>query len=66
MKNLNKILEIAYLLFAIVFFINAFTTFNSNRNKALLFGAFAVMALFMFFFKRKVRKKWYDSNKPKK
>lgn len=58
MKKLNKLFEIAYLAIAIVFFINAATTFGTNSNKALLFGGFAIMAIFMYFFKRKMRKKY--------
>ena len=61
MQKINRLFEIGYLVIAIIFFINAFTTFGTNRTKALLFGAFAIMATFMYFFKRNYRKKWYDN-----
>jgi len=66
MQKVNRFFEIAYLVIAIVFFINAITTISANKTKALLFGAFAIMATFMFFFKRKYRKKWYENNETKK
>ncbi len=64
MQKVNKILEIGYLVIAIVFFINSVTTYSTNKSKALVFGAFAIMATFMYFFKRKFRKKWFENNKP--
>ena len=66
MQKVNRFFEIAYLVIAIVFFVNAITTISTNKTKALLFGAFAIMATFMFFFKRKYRKKWYENNETKK
>ncbi len=64
MQKLNKIVEFIYLIIAVVFFTDAIITFSTDRNKALLLVAFAVMATFMFFFKRKVRRRNY--NNPKK
>lgn len=66
MQKINRFFEIAYLIIAIVFSINAITTIITNKTKALLYGAFAIMAIFMFFFKRKYRKKWYKNNTTKK
>ena len=63
MQTVNKILEIGYLIIAIVFFINAITTYQTDTTKATIFAGFAVMATFMFFFKRRVRKKWFENNK---
>jgi len=62
MQKLNKIFQYLYLIIAIVFFIDAIVTFSSNKSKALLLGAFAIMAVFMFFLKRKMSK-GYSSNK---
>jgi len=63
MQTVNKILEIGYLIIAIVFFINAITTYQTDTTKAAIFAGFAVMATFMFFFKRRVRKKKWFENK---
>ena len=62
MLKVYKILEISYLIIAIVFFIEAFFTFSSNKNKAGIFAAFALMAIFMFFFKRHFRIKRIKNN----
>lgn len=66
MKKANKIFEILYLIIAVFFFIETIRTFSTNTNKALLLGAFAVMAIFMFFLKRKIRKRNYTNQKPNK
>jgi len=66
MQKVNRMFEIGYFVIAVIFFINAATTISSNKSKALLYGAFAIMATFMFFFKRNYRKKWYENNKPNK
>jgi len=65
MLKIYKIFEIGYLLIAIVFFVIAFTTYSTDKNKALTLAAFAVMAIFMFFFKRYFRKKRFDNNSQK-
>lgn len=63
MLKVYKILEIGYLIIAIVFSINAVTTYTHNKNKALIMGVFAIMAIFMFFFKRNFRKKRFEDKK---
>ncbi|MBL4887192.1 MAG: hypothetical protein JKZ03_01760 [Flavobacteriaceae bacterium] len=52
-----RFFEIAYLFIAIVFLYEAYEKWDVNRNKAYLFIFFVVVAIFMFFFKRKFRKK---------
>ena len=66
MQKVNRFFEIGYLVIAIVFFINAFTTLSVDKTKALMYVAFAIMATFMFFFKRNYRKKWNNNHKPNK
>lgn len=61
MQKVNRFFEIGYLVIAIIFYINAATTFGTNQTKALLFGGFAIMATFMYFFKRRYRKKWFEN-----
>lgn len=65
MLKIYKIFEIGYLLIAIVFFIIAITTYNTDKSKALTLAAFAIMAIFMFFFKRHFRKKRFENNSQK-
>lgn len=58
-----KFFEIAYLIIAIVFIVETFLRWNSDRNKAYIFMAFAVMAVFMYFFRKKYRKKFENHEK---
>lgn len=62
MQKVNRFFEIGYLVIAIIFFIIAFTTISVGKNKAIMYGAFAIMATFMFFFKRNYRKKWNNNH----
>lgn len=58
-----KFFEIAYLIIAIVFIVETFLRWNSDRNKAYIFMVFAVMAVFMYFFRKKYRKKFENHEK---
>lgn len=58
-----KIFEIAYLVIAVVSVYEIFTEWNVDRNRAYLFMFFAVFSLFMFFFRRRYRKKFQNRNK---
>lgn len=57
---LFEYLYIVMALFSIYIIISAWET---DRNRAYLFMFFTVVAIFMFFFKRKFRKKIENSNK---
>ena len=57
--------EVAYLVIAIVFIVETFLKWNSDRNKAYIFLAFSLMAIFMYFFRKKYRKK-FEKDKDKK
>ncbi len=57
MNRLHKIFEYAYLLIAIVFIVEGVLRWNSEREKAYFFLGFSVLAIFMFFFKKRFRKK---------
>lgn len=63
MAKYFKFFEIAYLIIAIVFIVETFLRWNSDRNKAYIFMAFAVMAVFMYFFRKKYRKKFENHEK---
>ena len=58
MAKYFKFFEFAYLVIAIIFVVETFLTWNSDRNKAYIFLAFAVMAVFMYFFRKKYRKRF--------
>ena len=63
MAKYFKFFEIAYLIIAIVFIVETFLRWNSDRNKAYIFMVFAVMAVFMYFFRKKYRKKFENHEK---
>ncbi|HLU51218.1 MAG TPA: DUF6526 family protein [Flavobacteriaceae bacterium] len=53
-----KIFELVYLVIFIISTYEVYSTWNSDRNRAYLFLIFAVVSLFMFFFRRKYRQKF--------
>jgi len=65
MAKYFKFFEIAYLVIAIVFIVETFLKWDSDRNKAYIFLAFSIMAIFMYFFRKKYRKK-FEKDKGKK
>ncbi len=65
MLRLHKIIEYLYLAFALFFTFEAIRIFSTDSKKASLFMFFAVMAIFMFFFKRRFRKKRFENQDKK-
>lgn len=63
MNKTWKIFEYGYLLIAIVFSVETFLNWNVDRNRAYLFLIFAVVAVFMYFFKRRFRIRVQNRNK---
>lgn len=63
MAKYFKFFEIAYLVIAIVFIVETVLRWNSEPNKAYIFLAFAVLAVFMYFFRKKYRKKFEKHEK---
>ena len=63
MSKYYKFIEIAYLLVAIFFIVETFLNWSENREKAYIYLAFSAVAVFMYLFKKKFRKKFEDSNK---
>ena len=53
--------EYAYLIIAIVFIIETFLNWKTDPQKSYIFLAFAALAIFMYFFRKKFRKKFDDS-----
>jgi len=59
-----KYTQYIYLAFAIYFIFEGITQLNEGRDTPWLIFGIAVMAVFMFFFRRKFAKK-FDDNKKK-
>jgi len=62
MNKISKIFEIGYLVVAIVFLVETFLNWNEDRSKAYMMLFFSVLAVFMYFFRKRFRKKM-DNNK---
>lgn len=63
MVKYYKIFEYAYLLIAVVLIIETFLNWKTNPQKSYIFLAFAALAVFMYFFRKKFRKKIENSEK---
>ena len=62
MKILN-FFQYAYLIFAVMFIWKAISTWSEDSGQSYLMLFFAAMAIFMFFFRKRFRKKIEDANK---
>jgi len=58
MAKYFKFFEIAYIVIAVLFTVESILRWNSEPNKAYIFLAFAVLAVFMYFFRKKYRKRF--------
>ena len=65
MTKYFKFFEIAYLIIAVVFAVETVLRWNADRPKAYIFLIFAVLAVFMFFFRRKYRKRFENHDRKK-
>lgn len=63
MSKFFKYFEYAYIVFAIVFIITGIYEFNEAPNRSYLMFAMAAVAIFMFFFKRRFRRRFEERNK---
>jgi len=59
---LQKIIQYAYLFIAVFFSYETYRNWNLDRERAYMLLFFAVLAVFMYFFKKYFRKKM-DNNK---
>lgn len=57
-QTIYKIIEFGYLIIAAFFVYQSFAIWTAEPGKAYLYALFAIVALFMFFFKRNFRKKF--------
>lgn len=58
-----KFFQYAYLVIAALFLYEAVISWNTDRNRSYMSLFFVVLALFLFFFRRKFRKRFEDRNK---
>tara|TARA_R110001583_G_scaffold145096_1_gene297083 strand:+ start:20580 stop:20774 length:195 start_codon:yes stop_codon:yes gene_type:complete len=63
MNKTWKIFEYGYLIIAIVFIVETVLNWNKDREKAYLLLLFSVIAIFMYFFKKRFRNKIENRNK---
>ena len=62
MKKISKIFEFGYLIVSIIFLIETYYNWSDDRNRAYMMLLFAVLAIFMYFFRKRFRKKM-ENNK---
>jgi len=62
MQNLWKIFEYGYLVIAVVFGVETILNWNTDRERAYLLAGFSILAVFMYFFRRRFRKKRENPN----
>ena len=65
MPKYYKFIEIAYLVIAAVFVVEAIVNRTVKPENAYVYLAFSVVAVFMYFFKKKFRKKFENDNNKK-
>lgn len=63
MQNIWKIFEYGYLIIAMVFGVETVLKWNDNREQAYLLAGFTVLAILMYFFRRRFRKRRETPNK---
>lgn len=62
MNRVSKIFEFGYLIVAVVFLVETFLNWNDKRESAYMMLLFAVLAIFMYFFRKRFRKKMESKN----
>lgn len=55
-----KIFQYAYIIFAVLFAWDAITNWSVDRSRSYISILFAALAVFMFFFRKRFRKKFED------
>jgi uncharacterized membrane protein (DUF2068 family) len=64
MMRFFKYFEYAYLVIAVFFAFESYRIWSVDRDRAYVFIFFVALAIFMYFFKRKFRKKIEQRNQP--
>jgi len=63
MQKIWKIFEYGYFIIAIVFMVETVLNWNTDRERAYLLLAFSGIAVFMYFFKKRFRKRMENRTK---
>jgi len=63
MKRYYKFIEYGYLIIAIFLMVETFLNWKPQPQKAYLYLAFSLLAIFMYFFKKNFRKRMNNRNK---
>lgn len=63
MKKIYKFIEYGYLLIATIMLVEAIIHWSSNLQKAYIFLGFSILAILMYFFKKRFRKKIENNDK---
>ena len=61
--KLLKFFQYAYIAFAILFLYEAIISWNSDRNRSYMSLFFVALAVFMFFFRKRFRKKFEEQRR---
>ena len=60
-----KIFQYAYIMFAVLFAWDAISNWSVDRSRSYISLLFAALAVFMFFFRKRFRKKFQDRHNNK-
>jgi LPXTG-motif cell wall-anchored protein len=63
MSKFFRYFEYAYIIFALVFIVTGIYEFGDTPSRSYLMFGMAAVAIFMFFFKRRFRRKFEERNK---
>ena len=63
MNKIYKIFEYGYLIIAIVFIVQTVLEWNTNREQSYILLLFSVLAIFMYFFKKRFRNRIQNRKK---
>ena len=63
MQKLWKIFEYGYLIIAVIFLIETVLNWNENRERAYLLLPFSGVAIIVYFFRKRFRKRVENRNK---
>ena len=62
MKRYYKFIEYAYLIIAVFLMVETFLNWKTEPQKAYLYLAFTLLAIYMYFFKKNFRKRMNNRN----
>ena len=65
MSKFFRYFEYAYIVFAVIFFITGIMEYSVTPNRSYMLFAMGIVAVLMFFFKRRFRRRFEERNKNK-